>query len=116
MFAGQDVVTSIDKWTVDTSTVTTMYNMFEYCSKLTALDVSNFDTSKVTNMDYMFDYCSNLTALDVSKWDLSNVTRMNKIFDHCQNLKILTAAPNEKLAAALPGSGWTYSDGAYRRP
>ena len=93
-----------------------MGSMFFNCNKLTALDVSNFDTSKVTNMDYMFCDCYNLTALDVSKWDLSNVTRMNKIFDGCQNLKILTAAENDKLAAALPGSGWTYSDGAYRRP
>ena len=41
---------------------------------------------------------------------------MNEIFDGCQNLKILTAAENDKLAAALPGPGWTYSDGAYRRP
>ena len=90
--------------------------MFNNGINLTTIDVSNFDTSKVTNMDYMFFDCYNLTALDVSKWDLSNVTRMNKIFDGCQNLKILTAAPNEKLAAALPGSGWTYSDGAYRRP
>ena len=41
---------------------------------------------------------------------------MNDMFQYCQKLKTVTAAENEKLAAALPGSGWTYSDGAYRRP
>ena len=50
MFNGQDVVTSIDKWTVDTSAVTNMTFMFHNCRNLTAIDVSNFNTSNVTDM------------------------------------------------------------------
>ena len=57
MFGFQDVVISIDKWTVDTSTVTNMSDMFNSCSSLTALDVSKFNTSNVTNMSNMFYSC-----------------------------------------------------------
>lgn len=131
MFVGVPYLVEVDLSQFDTSNVTSMKGMFEGCSKFftsdmftgfdtsnvtdmsymfyrsaaSTIDVSGFRTPNVTDMSYMFCACSNLTALDVSKWDLSNVTRMNKIFDGCQNLKILTAAENDKLAAALPGSG-----------
>ena len=89
MFKWQTVVTSIDKWTVDTSTVTSMYDMFYYCDKLTALDVSNFDTSNVTKMNSMFSACYSLTALDVSKFNTSNVTNMLSMFGGCKCLTAL---------------------------
>jgi surface protein len=34
--------------------------MFYNCNNLTQLDVSNFNTSKVTTMENMFNYCNNL--------------------------------------------------------
>ena len=37
----------------------------------------NFDTSTVTSMSDMFYCCSSLTTLDVSKWDTSKVTTMS---------------------------------------
>lgn len=74
---------------LDTSNVTTMKQMFYYCSNLASLDVSNWDTSKVTDMNQMFYYCSNLTSLDVSNWDTSNVTTMNQMFRDCNKLTSL---------------------------
>ena len=74
---------------LDTSNVTDMDKMFEYCSNLINLDLSSFDTSNVTNMHYMFDNCSKLTNLDVSKFDTSNVTNMDCMFRSCSSLTSL---------------------------
>ena len=68
---------------LDTSNVTTMTGMFNYCSKLATLNVSKFDTSNVTNMSYMFAGCSRLTSLDVSNFNTSKVTDMSGMFSSC---------------------------------
>ncbi|MGO5282504.1 SpaA isopeptide-forming pilin-related protein, partial [Catenibacterium mitsuokai] len=66
---------------VDTSEVTDMSQMFNYCPRLKDLDVSNWDTSKVTDMSSMFYGCGNLKDLDVSNWDTSKVTDMSSMFE-----------------------------------
>ena len=68
----------------DTSKVTSMYQMFQSCSRLTSLDVSGFDTSNVTNMNSMFAVCNSLPSLDVSGFDTSNVTDMSHMFYSCR--------------------------------
>ena len=73
----------------NTSNVTTMENMFFYCTSLTSLDVSSFNTSNVTSMNGMFNYCSGLTSLDISNFDTSNVTSMNSMFNGCSGLTSL---------------------------
>ena len=82
-------LTSLDLSNFDTSQVTNMVSMFYSCSKLTNLDVSKFDTSEVTNMSAMFRNCSSLTSLDVSKFDTSNVTDMHEMFRGCRSLTSL---------------------------
>ena len=77
---------NLDLSSFDTSNVTNMRGMFDGCSKLTNLDVSKFDTSKVTTMGYMFRSCSNLTSLDVTNFDTSKVTSMVQMFFSCQSL------------------------------
>ena len=89
MFKDQSVVTSIDKWTVDTSTVTNMARMFNACSNLTALDVSNFNTSNVTSTSFMFSGCRVLTALDVAGFDLSKSKDTSYMFRNCSSLTAL---------------------------
>ena len=74
---------------LDTSNVTTMTSMFNYCSKLATLNVSKFNTSSVTNMSSMFDGCNSLTSLDVSNFDTSKVTSMYKMFCWCSSLTSL---------------------------
>ena len=45
-----------------------------YRSKsLTNLDLSKFNTSKVTDMSGMFEYCESLTNLDLSNFNTQNV-------------------------------------------
>ena len=74
---------------LDTSNVTSMYQMFSYCRGLTSLDVSKFDTSKVTDMTQMFCDCRGLTSLDVSSFDTSEVTSMGSMFYECRGLTSL---------------------------
>ena len=74
---------------LDTTNVTSMYQMFILGNSLTSLDVSNFDTNKVTNMSYMFGNCSSLTSLDVSNFDTSNLTNMSDMFQFCDSLTSL---------------------------
>ena len=73
----------------NTSNVTSMYSMFNYCRSLTTLDLSNFDTSKVTSMGSMFSNCSSLTTLDLSNFDTSKVTSMGSMFFDCRSLTTL---------------------------
>lgn len=71
---------------LDTSGVTSMAGMFNYCSNVITLDVSEFDTSDVTSMGSMFSGCRNLTELDLSSFDTSNVTDMAAMFWACSKL------------------------------
>lgn len=72
--------TTLDLTGLDTSTFTSMKNMFYRCEKITTIDVSHFDTSNVTNMSGMFAVCDMLTALDVSHFNTSKVTDMSNMF------------------------------------
>ena len=67
---------------LDTSNVTDMDNMFDYCENLTT--IPQIDTSNVTRMNQMFYHCINLTT--IPQIDTSNVTNMDEMFHHCINL------------------------------
>ena len=56
-------------------------------SLLKTLNVSNLDTSKVTNMSNMFNYCTSLTSLDLSNFNTSQVTTMDGMFIGCESLR-----------------------------
>ena len=74
---------------LNTSEVTSMSNMFYFCSALTSLDLSSLDTSSVTDMSAMFSNCQSLTSLDLSTFDTSNVTDMSNMFYYCPALTTL---------------------------
>ena len=82
-------LTSLDVSSFDTSKVIDMMHMFKGCSGLTSLDLSNFNTSNVTNMNTMFYDCRSLTSLDLSGWDTNNVTDMRLMFNGCISLTSL---------------------------
>ena len=71
---------TIDLTGLDTSTFTSMGNMFYSCEKIKTLDVSHFDTSNVTYMGGMFCMCDMLSALDISNFNTAKVTDMSKMF------------------------------------
>ena len=74
---------------LNTSQVTTMSHMFQYCTGLTSLDLSHFNTSQVTDMAYMFMNCSGLTSLDLGNFNSSQVTDMTAMFYGCRGLTSL---------------------------
>ena len=109
---------------IDTSGVTTMYQMFYNCYSLMAIPM--LDTSNVINMESTFENCYSLTCipmLDTSKvrsmiktfkycvslrkvpqWDIRNITGMNSTFSYCTSLTsiVLGDTPyNELLNSAF---------------
>ena len=107
---------------LNTSEVTSMYDMFYGCSSLTDLDLSGFDTHNVTDMASMFAYCG-LPDLDLTSFDTQNVTDMASMFYACSGLTTITvgkgwttenvASYNEMFYgcyALVGGNGTTFSD------
>ena len=80
---------------LNTSEVTNMRGMFDFCFALKSLDLRSFNTAKVTDMSGMFCYCIGLRSLDLSSFNTENVTNMDYIFYECSALKTI-----------LVGSGW----------
>jgi hypothetical protein len=74
---------------LETSRVTDMSHMFDWCLSIESLDLSHFDTSHVTDMSHMFDCCCKLKSLDLSHFDTSRVTDMSHMFRHCPSLTSL---------------------------
>lgn len=66
---------------LNTSEMTSMISMFQYCSKLESLNLSGFNTEKVTSMSFMFAACGKLASLDLSSFNTQNVTSMFRMFE-----------------------------------
>ena len=81
----QNTSKNIDVSGLNTSMVTSMYNMFGICSNLESLDLSNFNTSNVTDMSYMFYNPNKIKNLDLSNFNTSKVTKMNNMFSDAAN-------------------------------
>ena len=73
----------------DTRNVTHMVGMFSSCHALQTLDLSHFNTSNVNSMSYMFQSCQKLTSLNLSSFNTSNVISMEYMFNNCFNLTSL---------------------------
>ena len=73
---------------IDTSLVTSMYNMFYNCGSLTELDLSDLSVGNVTDMSYVFSNCKMLQSVgDLSNWNVGNVTNMRSMFNGCNSLQ-----------------------------
>ncbi len=66
-----------------------MRTMFLRNYTLKELNLSKFNTSKVTSMNAMFQYCTSLTKLNISSFDTSNVTNMSAIFSYDSKLTLI---------------------------
>ena len=71
----------------NTTGITNMSSMFasEDFFTMTLTSVPLFDTSSVTDMSYMFQYCPSLTSVPL--FDTSSVTNMNSMFYGCTNVQ-----------------------------
>ena len=68
---------------LDTSNMTSFYNMFNSCTSLVDIDVSGWDTSNVTTMSNMFSMCSSLSTIDLSTWDTTSLEDASYMFSGC---------------------------------
>ena len=89
LFLNLNNVYKIDLQKLNTDGVTSMSEMFRYCSKIVTLDLSNFNTSDVTTMAFMFAYCQKINSLDLTNFDTTGVKNMRSMFDHCTSLTYL---------------------------
>ena len=76
----------LEVYECDTSNITSMNQMFRYCSNLTYVDSSNFDTSQVTSFHQTFASCTHLQFLDTSNWDTGKSTMFAEMFGFCRLL------------------------------
>ena len=67
--------------------LTTMSDMFHYCSSLVSIDLSLFDASNVTNLSTMFYKCTSLESVVLSSFNTIKVTNMNGMFYGCSSLQ-----------------------------
>ena len=80
---------SIDVSKLNTDNVTDMSGMFLYCSEVSEFNFSNFNTEKVTDMSSMFSYCTGISALDLSNFKTANVKNMSNMFNGSYKLASL---------------------------
>ena len=84
LFDGLTLLEKVGFNNFNTTGVTTMYHMFQYCYNLTNMDLSNFNVDSVTRMENMFEGCHKLISVgDISQWNVSNVNNMRWMFASC---------------------------------
>ena len=76
----KNVITITGLGNLNTSNVTSMCGMFNYCFKLQTFDIDKLQTASVTDMANMFYNCKSLTSLDVSHFETGSVTDMSAMF------------------------------------
>lgn len=70
---------------IDTSNITSTYNMFKNCTNITT--IPSLNTSKVTYMNSMFQHCDSL--ITIPQLDTSKVTDFAFMFDYCGKLELV---------------------------
>ena len=91
---------------LDTSQVTNMSRMFEYCESLTKLNLGSWNTSNVENVSWMFNECTNLVDLNLDNWSTLKVhyEGLHAMLNHCKSLSKLVLGPETIIltSALLP--------------
>lgn len=72
---------------IDTSTFTSLKEIFQYCSSLKEIDVSSWDITLVEDMQGLFEGCNEVTSVgDLSLWKPYNLRHVARMFSNCNNL------------------------------
>ncbi len=118
MFASLKSIKTLDLTMLDTSNVTGMTGMFQYCGDTiedddwnvigkTGLETIKFgtgwNTEKVTSMESMFECCYNLESLDLSGFDTGEVTTMSAMFRNCESLAAIDVSDFNTSSLASNG-------------
>ena len=84
-FAGKTNL--LEVYYLETSNLTSAFDLFYSCTSLTYVDLRNSDFSKVKTIERMFNTCTNLVAIDgLNDLDISNVDNMGGVFSDCRKL------------------------------
>lgn len=76
-------------WDFNTSSATTMIQMFQNCWSLSEIHPENYVINKVTTLNSFFTGCYQITSLDLSKWRPEKVINFGGMFSDCWNLKYI---------------------------
>ena len=80
----------IEVYCINTTELTSAYNMFYNCTNLTYVDLRNSNFSKTNSIERMFAYCTNLITIDgLNDIDVYNVDNMGGVFTDCSNIQKL---------------------------
>ncbi|MBO5976190.1 MAG: BspA family leucine-rich repeat surface protein, partial [Oscillospiraceae bacterium] len=108
---------SVDMSGVDTSSVTDMSYLFDWCSKLSSiLGYENWDTGSVVNIYKMFNRTSALTKIDLSDWDLSQVINSGWCFQMCMASEILLPDNLKTISAGFLNHATQYEGTSFTIP
>lgn len=84
-FLALEDIEGIENWKLSED-ITDLSRYFESCHHLKNIDLSHWNTSNITNMNSMFNWCRNLTEESIhtmDNWDISNVTDFTLAFSDC---------------------------------
>lgn len=116
MFSEMRQMTNFNAKGFDTSTVTNMEGMFEYCNSIKELDLSAFNTAKVTNMIAMFYGCNSLKKLDISSFDTGNIEEIYNMFEGTPELVEIKLGPKFTTFGQETGLGHgTWTNGTIKK-
>ena len=101
-FNGYRACKYFDLSKLDTSRMTTMNNMFMYCTSIDTINLSTFDTSNVTNMSSMFESSENLKNVILGEFDSSKVETFANMFNKTAIEQIaFSAIENDSVTTAF---------------
>ena len=92
-FKGESLDETIKDW--NTTNVTAMDNLFDYCTNLKSVNISHFDTSNVKRIGAMFRSCINIESIPF--FDTQNVTNMSYAFYGCEKITSIPEFNTEKV-------------------
>lgn len=100
-FSGATALAQVELDDIDTSRVSSFYNTFLNCSKLTSLPcVSDWDTSNAISFAAAFQRMSALVSLDLSRWDVSKGSDFCGMFSQDANLTSVGDISNWNMSHA----------------
>ena len=78
----------LEVYYLETSNMTSAYNLFYNCSNLIYVDLNHSDFSNIETIERMFTSCTNLVTIDgLNDLNISKVHNMGGIFSDCRKLK-----------------------------
>ena len=79
--------TSLKLNKLDTSSVTSLENLFCNCYSATKIDINDWNVTNVTSMRHTFIRCSSMKTIDISKWHVPLNTSLHNTFGNDVSLE-----------------------------